>query len=89
MVVNVIAALLTQMLVEVNDPVSGNVIEWGVLLSLMTSSDHAYLHRHIAPQWRPSNVVKDFGGTLRVRSLQATGMTLNWFQRQKWKVDIP
>jgi len=31
MAANVISALLTTMLVEVNDPVSRNFIEWGIL----------------------------------------------------------
>jgi len=44
MVANVIAALLTTMLAEINDPVSRNVIEWIIFCSLITSSGHAYLH---------------------------------------------
>jgi len=30
-----------------------------------------------------------FESTLRVRALQARGMILSWFQRYKWKANIP
>jgi len=46
MAANIISALLTTMLVKVNDPVSHNFIEWGIFPGLMTSSGHAYLRRH-------------------------------------------
>jgi len=90
MVANVIAALLTTMLVELNDPVSRYVIEWGIFCGQITSSGHVYLHRHIASSMASDGRRRRFWvRTFRVWSLLAKGMTLNWCQRQKWKLDIP
>jgi len=45
--------------------------------------------RHIASSMGSAERRRRFVSTLRVHSLQVRGMTLNWFQRQKWKLDIP
>jgi len=78
MVANVIAALLTTMLVEVNDPISRNFIEWGIFHGLMTSSGHAYLHRHMASLMAFDRRRRRFWSTFRVRSLVARGISLSW-----------
>jgi len=57
----------------------------------MTSSSHAHLDRQRCgmPWSRARRRKKIWEGRFLVQSVQARGMTSNWFQRRQWKIRQP
>ena len=80
-VANVITVLLTTMPVEVNNPVSRYLTEWGICRGLMTSSGHVHFVHYVALSVAPDGRRMRFWSTFHVQSLVAKAISLSWFQQ--------